>query len=294
MSQGLIKTSQTYNSSLKHGFNFYGGPFKDRSGHRVGWVAGSLCSTLALGAGGQLKGAAPLAWPLCPCLGPCSCLSDLVPHWRDPDPSPEVASQRPGRHFWASRAVGCSGHRPQACWGCWACWAHGWPAGHSPAAPWERHILRWGKRFAFKESQRLLSSVLNDLPKTWFLHGEGLCPALWQEAGGSSDLGGQGPLTQPKAPTPRGGKGGWGLRGADRPVKSEGAASVCTCLWLLLMKYNIIHLKGVEPWFLSNTMETRESTISVKNMSISNSLGTHYGLGIRFGITFRIQQWLIV
>lgn len=154
MSQGLLKTSQTYNSSFKHGFNFYGGPLKDRSGHRVGWVAGSLCSMLALRAGGQLRGAAPLEWPLCPCLGPRSCLSDLVPHWRDPDPSPEVASQRPGWHFWASRAAGCSGHRPQACWGCWAYWAHGWPGGHRPAAPWERRILRWGKHFAFKESQR--------------------------------------------------------------------------------------------------------------------------------------------
>lgn len=54
------------------------------------------------------------------------------------------------------------------------------------------------------------------------------------------------------------------------------------------MKYNIINLKGVEPWVLLNAKETRESTISVKNTSISNSLGTRYGLGIRFGITFRI------
>lgn len=71
-------------------------------------------------------------------------------------------------------------------------------------------------------------------------------------------------------------------------------SSSSTHLCCLLMKYNIINLKGVEPWFLLNTMETRKSTISVKNTSISNSLGTRCGLGIRFGITFRIQQWLIV
>lgn len=80
------------------------------------------------------------------------------------------------------------------------------------------------------------------------------------------------------------------MRGDDWPVKSEETASVCAHLCLLLMKYNVINLKGVEPWFLLSTMETRESTISVKNTSISNSLGTRCGLGIRFGIAFRIQQ----
>lgn len=76
----------------------------------------------------------------------------------------------------------------------------------------------------------------------------------------------------------------------DWPGITEEAASVSAHLCPLLMKYNVINLKGVEPWFLLNTMETRESTISVKNTSISNSPGTHGGLGIRFGITFRIQQ----
>lgn len=111
---------------------------------------------------------------------------------------------------------------------------------------------------------------------------------------GAVGWGSRGPSHNQRALDPQGGTGGWDLQGADWPVKSEGMASVCLYLRPLLMKDNTINLKGVEPWFLLNTTETRESTISVKNTFISNSPGTRCGLGIRFGITFRIQQRFIV
>lgn len=62
--------------------------------------------------------------------------------------------------------------------------------------------------------------------------------------------------------------------------------------WLqsLLMQCKVTNGKAVEPWLLLNTVATGESSMAMKHMITRNPLGMHGGLGIRFGITFRIEQ----
>lgn len=148
MLQGLIKFFRKYIPSFKPEFKFYSLFYGlwQQSGTVSGWQP---VSKPTLGAGRQPRHR-PFVLVLCPCP---QGLHSFVHCWQD------CALLWHGclMSQWASL---CAGPCPQACWGTWPAplW-HGCPVGPAPATLCECLVLRWGKHFAFNESQLLLLPI---------------------------------------------------------------------------------------------------------------------------------------